>query len=561
MKKHILFLVLLHSTLCFSQTLNINIEKNKFGIDDTLSILVSRIDNISSYNNLNNYNEIIISLDQEKFSFNNLPDSLEYSHSYLVKNINSTDQYTLYFTQLPIVSINTENTIINEPKVHANLVYSDSLQTITSDIGIELRGGFSQSYPKKTYDLEFWEDEFGNIKKDVKFGELRNDDDWILDALYNEPLRLRAYTASKLWLQMHTPYYLNEEPDAKAGADLIYVEIFINGNYNGIYNLSEQVDRKQLKIKKFNGSIRGELYKGTSWGTANTFVEAPTYNNNLPTWGGYEIKHPDEDDIIDWNNLYLFTDFVINTSESDFYNTIWSKFNEENFIDYFLFVNLIRATDNTGKNIYLAKYKKNEPYFYTPWDLDGCFGTNWEGINKNTTDDILTNGFINRIINENPNNTFTKTANKWFAYRENIFQTDTLKNTIKKQYNFFKNNKIYERESLVYANYSFDNQSLEYTLNWLENRLDFLDIYFGDLLSVNTIANTDKLMLYPNPAINTIYMKTTEFINNKKYIIYNNVGQQVDQNYIKNQQINIEKLKPGFYFILIDEVSYKLFKK
>ena len=420
MKAYLLIFTLVYSTFACSQTLTINISENKFGTDEILSIIVSRIQNIEDYQDIEDYDEIIISFGVNAYRFISNPNNLEYSNSYIIEQLNSSNQYTLYFTQLPIIIIDTDNAIVDEPKVLANLVYTDDEQTVTSNIGIELRGGSSQGYPKKTYDIEFWENETGDETIDMQFGELREDDDWILDALYNEPLRIRSYTANKLWKQIHTPYHIDDEPEAESGADVMYVEMFVTGKYNGIYNLSEQVDRKQLKLKKFNDDMRGELYKGASWG-ASTFTSLPSYNNTNRAWGGYEFEYPDEDEITDWNNLYQFTDFVMNSSESDFATNIWSKFVEDNIIDYFLFLNLIRATDNTGKNIYLGKYKADEPYFYIPWDLDGCFGTIWNGTNENITDDILTNGFMDRVIDENPNNTFMNIASKWFDYRNDIF--------------------------------------------------------------------------------------------------------------------------------------------
>ena len=339
----------------------------------------------------------------------------------------------------------------------------------------------------------------------------------------------------------------------------MYVETFLNGHYNGVYNLSEQVDRKQLKIKKFNGNMRGELYKGYSWG-ASTFTSLPSYNNSNREWSGYEFEYPDEDEITDWNNLYQFTDFVMNSSESDFASNIWSDIVEDNFIDYFLFLNLIRATDNTGKNIYLGKYKADEPYFYIPWDLDGCFGTIWNGTNENITNDILTNGFMNRVINENPNNTFTNIANTWFNYRDEIFSFNSLSNSITNQYNFLQDNKVYERELLVYSNYSFDNQSLLYTLNWLENRLSYLDIYFGNVLSVNSIMISNKYNIYPNPARNIININSVGELNDKNYKIFNSLGQLVISGAIENEQIKIERLYKGIYYIIIDDISFKLIK-
>ena len=135
-----------------------------------------------------------------------------------------------------------------------------------------------------------------------------------------------------------------------------------------------------------------------------------------------------------------------------------------------------------------------------------------------------------------------------------------LSNSITNQYNFLQENKVYERESLVYSNYSFDNQSLSYTLNWLENRLAYLDIYFGNILSVNSFIISNKFSIYPNPAISKIHINSEGVINDKNYKIFNSLGQLVSNGTIENQQIKIERLDKGIYYIVIDGKSFNLIK-
>lgn len=555
-----MILAVLYFSLSNSQTLSINITEKKFGLDQIHLIIVSRLQNIDEYQDIGDYNEINIRLGDRNYRFISPPDNLSYTNSYVVEDMMSSDQFVLYFTPLPIISIETNNIIVDEPKVQAVFTYSDNEQTLSSNIGIEIRGGVSQSYPKKTYDIEFWDDEMGNLNVDMKFGQLREDDDWILDALYNEPLRLRSYTANKLWKQIQVPYYVNYEPKAKSGADVMYVEMFLNGVYNGLYNLSEPIDRKQLKIKKFNDNLRGELYKGYTWG-ASTFTSLPSYNNNSRVWGGYEFEYPKSSEITDWSSLYQFTNFVINSSESEFENDIWSRFEKDNFINYFLFLNLIRATDNTGKNIYLAKYKQGEPYFYIPWDLDGCFGTIWNGTNLNITNDILTNGFISRVIDRNPKNILIDIANKWFENKNHVFSYASLSESVRQQYETLDNNKIYERESLVYSNYSFEIQDLNYTLDWIQNRLNFLDDYFLMMLSTIDVSITNKITFFPNPATDKIQVDSEVSLTDNFYKIFNANGQTIGSGYLINRQINIEKLEKGIYYVLLGNVSFKFIKK
>jgi len=561
MKKLFLLLSIVDTLFCFSQNLIINITKDHFGIDENRSLIVSHIENIENYNNTSGFDEIIIGLNQNDYSFNSIPVGLDYSNSYLITDTNTSNQYTLYFTQLPIISVESTAIIVNEPKVLATLIYSDNEQVLISNIGIEIRGGSSQAFPKKTYDLEFWEDDFGDETIKVQFGDLRSDDDWILDALYNEPLRLRSYIANKLWLEIHTPYYLNKEPDAKSGANVKYVEMFLDGQYNGLYNLSEQVDKKQLKLKSFNGDIRGELYKGITWG-ASTFTELPNYNNESREWSGYEFKYPKEDEITDWANVYQFTDFVMNASDVDFTNGIWSKFDVSNYSDYFIFLNLLRATDNTGKNIYLAKYNTDEHYFHAPWDLDGCFRTIWDGTNENITDDILSNGFINRVIDINPNNISSSIANKWFSFRNDILSNAALSDSIIEEYNFLQNNKVYEREALVYPNYPFNQADLSYTLTWLENRLAFLDAYFKNNLSVgDDISAVKTNFIYPNPTKDRIHITNSSSLIGKEFKVYNTLGQLRIRGVIETSFVSVEDLEIGYYLIHVNNNSYKFIKK
>lgn len=560
MRKYLCVLCCTFFSVSYSQVLTINVSESNFGIDEEKLLIVTRFDDLEDYTELSGYSGVSIKLGDANFEFNSLPSSLNYTLSYSVMNTSTAKTYDLYFSNLPIISISTNNAISDEPKVLANFTYADKEQTFVSNIGIEIRGGSSKSYPKKSFDIEIWEDTEGDDTGDAEFGSLREDDDWILDAIYNEPLRLRSYVANKLWLDLHDePHYSEDESKAKTGADVMYVEVFLNGVYNGLYNLSEQIDKKQLKLKSYKDEIRGELYKGISWG-ASTFSSLPTYDNDNNIWSGYQVKYPKVDDIIDWGNLYSFTNFVINSSDSNFSATIWDSFDKDNYIDYFLFINLIRATDNTGKNIYLAKYKADSPYFYVPWDLDGCFGTIYNGERSDITEDILSNGFFTRVKNSNPKNVSLEIKNRWFELRQTILTNDALASTISTQYNSLKENKLYERESLVYPNYTFEEGDLSYTLSWLENRLSFLDSYFGVETLSSGFKVSDTIVVYPNPANDRLYVSIHDFLKGSSFRIYNSLGQKVYEGILDTSYVSTNMLLKGVYSIQIADSTLKFIK-
>lgn len=429
--------------------------------------------------------------------------SLNESTSYKVVCKDSV--YTAYFTNLPIIHIDTRNQIADTPSVYASFSLSETNGNLTkSAVGIEYRGASSQSLPKKSYELSFWNDTLGTTSRDVRLLNMRNDNKWNLQAMYNEPLRMQSKVSNELWQDIHQIYYKNLEPDAKNGIAMTYVEVFVNNEYQGIYALSERIDRKQLKLKKYdNQTIKGELYKGGGWG-ATTFTSLPPFDNNSLDWGGFEYKHPEEE--IDWSSLYNFVDFVENSSTQDFNSNYKNKFKLSNVVDYYIFLNLLRALDNTGKNLYIAKYKAGEPYYYVPWDLDGVFGTNWQGNQDNVTTGLLSNGFYDRLMQDcSPNGFRMALVQRWAELRTTVINQNSIMARFVVNNNYLVNNNAYEREHIAWKDFTYDATQLAYVNSWLSSRLAYLDVVFSQscvaLSNVTTTPATGvELKVYPNPA-------------------------------------------------------------
>ena len=559
-KIYILFFIFIFVNLQSQTTYTVNIPTDRYQIDKTHQLIVCNID-LSQFPELDTYKNIDIELDS-LYSFSANPGILSHEQSYSVKH--KETQYTLYFSKFPLIAINADQEFVDEPKRPANFVYADFNEIKKSEVGIELRGGFSQRLPKKTYDLEFWEDATGDDNKDMQFGNLREDDDWILDALHNEPLRLRAFSAHQLWLEMHTPYYLDEEKDAKSGADVMYVEVFLNNSYNGIYMLSEQVDKKQLKLKSFkHDKIRGELYKSEAvLNYATYFARATPYDNTQDTWDGFELKLPDEDEKIDWSNLYNFVDFVANSSDGEFDTGIAKRVHVGNALDYFIFLNFLRAADNRGKNYYIGKYNQDQPYFLVPWDLDGTFGLKYDGTYAPTTTGILSNTLFDRLFKNLPTEAIKqKIYARYTELREGILSEEKILERLSKNYNLLKDNKVYEREAMVWPNYPFDKAAKAYIDDWTMTRISFLDQYFESFnLGITTRESKQQtLTIYPNPASSILYVES-DLQEKTHYEIYTIQGQRVQEGSVDpaNFQINIQHLNAGIYLFVMGNTTQKI---
>ena len=461
----------------WAQNSEVNHLEGYYGVDQKNKIIVCHrafIDSLSlKSDTLDQFN-----LGDTSYSFIDSPSQLQSTDRYLV--VNAVDTFQLYFTPLPIIKITNSDSIVNEPKSMARMSYVDSTSNFNMDIGIELRGNSALKYPKKSYDLEIRIDSLSKVSADLQFGPLRNDDDWLLNSLYNEPLKLRSYFSTKLWLDVHAPSYLSQSPKAKSSNDLVFAEVFLNEAYEGVYLLSEPVDRKQLKLRKMEkDTVYGQLFKANSSMDATNFIKAPTFNNALPTWGGFQMKYPYENYNAHWEEIYQLVAIATIEDDKKFVDRIEQHLDLDNAIDYFLFVNLLRATDNLGKNFYLARYTEDTPYFFIPWDLDGVLGCIRDAKPIATTNDILSNRLFDRLLATNPANYRSRLKARWEQLRSGLYSDKALLERLNEIYVFLDTHNIYERDGLVWPRVTESELDLAYTKNWLETRLKFLDRLFN----------------------------------------------------------------------------------
>lgn len=531
----------------FSQVLTIEIPINQFRIDPYDHIIVVRPDNIGQYTGLTSYEEVDLALADFQFQFVTIPDNLEYTGSYSVSD--GTDEYHLFFTTLPLLKIQSSSIISSGSKIPSEFYYTDDDQAIQASSGINFEAGYTQIYPKKSYSLQLWTDSASGIATNMQFGNLQNSSNYVLSAMYNDPLRLRTYIAHKLWLSMHELSYAQEQPNALAGADGMYVELFVNGHYSGVYFFSRQVDRELLGLQEFDGTIRGELYKGKEAAAATLFTGAPAADNASNYWAGHLIKYPA--DTINWDNIRGFTQFVLNSNDAEFQD-IWSRFDFQNYMDYFIFLNLARTADNTGKNIYMAKYDTDAPYFYVPWQLNGSFGMKWDGTVLGITDDILTNGFMDRVIASDVNNYTTNVESRWAELRTGPLAIDSLVADFTDSYDLLTANNVYEREALVFPNYPFDQSSFDYTTGWLLSRIEYLDAYFH--YNPETVDNIQQseFQIFPNPASDSFSIRSSIDLKNMPFQIYDLQGKIVKSGIYTGKSISVSEIGRGFYLLKIN---------
>lgn len=549
------------------------IDNNMFFTDNSVRIvLINQLTSEINEQTTTGFDKI---LTDDEYNFTETIHNFQNGQAYKTIKTSTSQEYTFYFTELPIIHIQVnENLNAKDYKV-ARFTMSESNQTFHSELmGIRHRGASSLSFPKKSFRIEFWEDSSGTVNKDMQFLDMRKDDDWNLQSLINEPLRINSKANYKLWTQIDTLYYSDLEPEASNSLKMRFTEVFINGVYQGVYSLSERLDRKQLKLKKFkNGKIKGEMYKGINWTSTTRFEEAPTIQVT-PEWEGWRLRHPDPvDEIIDWTNFHELISFVAYSSDDYFFEHVEEKFHIDNLINHFIFINTMRNYDALGNNLHVARYKQGEPYLFIPWDLDHSWGLdhkgvylpNIAGINaKNLTferllDDCSKGGFNERL------------SERWFTLRaNNIISHTNIMNLLTDDYNYLEENGVYIREEAKWGHLTHPANQLDYEQldkidNWLSVRLAYLDDYYDNLcsgideeeepeeednLSVNDINNSTLITVYPNPTSGIINIKIAS---ENEYAIYNALGEVIINGRLSSgvNQVDLQSYSNGIYFIKI----------
>tara|TARA_Y100000294_G_scaffold129930_1_gene121848 strand:- start:477 stop:2000 length:1524 start_codon:yes stop_codon:yes gene_type:complete len=385
--------------------------------------------------------------------------------------------YNLLFTTLPTVLIFTSENIMDDPKISSRLIINDLFgdQVYDAFAGIETRGGTSQTFPKVSYDIELWEDENGlDTRKEELFG-LRNDEDWHLDAMYIDLSKSRNILGMETWSSFARANHLLIEENAQLSQGGCLVEVFHNNNYLGVYSMNEQIDRKQLGLKK-NGGL---LYKSDAWNIENIYEGIEVEPDSSLFWSGFELKHPEDLNVANWLHLYDLVNLVAYSTDETFTDRIEEIVDMENIIDYFLFINLIQANDNSGKNMFICRYDEGYPLSFVPWDLDLTFGNKNSIYTIDDPDDIiLTNNLFDRLFELNVNGYRTKVNLRWNAiYHNNIFE-DIINDLTTNINNLIDSNAGY-RDNIRWALEIDHNEKLEYIKTWLEVRLMFFDNYIN----------------------------------------------------------------------------------
>lgn len=472
-------------------------------------------------------------------------------------------------SNLPIILINTNGTgIPDEPKVPATMKIIDNgsgnLNHIDDEpndyngqIGIELRGQTSQFFPKKPYGFETW-DGMG-LDQNASLLGMPKENDWVFHNPFSDKSLIRNAITYSLAGKI-----MDYAPRVRM------VEVVLNGDYRGVYLLTEKIKRDKdrvniakltpeseditggyiIKFDKGNNSEIGfsSFYPPISGQqqTTNFLWHYPKVRDITPAQAGY---------ISDF--IYEFEDVLKSENFKDPTNGYRKYIDVESFID-FMFINEITKNVD-GYRLSTFMYKDRDAVdgrlkMGPVWDFNLALGnanyceggnTNGWGYNFNSfcpQDFWVIHFWWKRLLQDEA--FLQEVQEKWETYRQNELSDENIFGTIDSLTQLMTANQAAERnfrrwpilgEHIWPNNFvgSTYQSEVDYLRDWTERRLSWLDRQYSNLTSNEpTTGNSGEIKIYPNPTSRGQAITFEYTLNSGLYTtikIYNSMGQEVNE--------------------------------
>lgn len=442
---------------------------------------------------------------------------------------------------LPLVNVEVEIDSVSNlcfvPGMFTIYEYKNgAVEAQTYNCQVRKRGKTALKLPKWSFAIKLV-DEDGE-KLDANLLGLRNDNTWILDAMGIDKLRMRNRVCFDIWNEYsHTMW--DTKYGNRNGTVGTMVEMFVNGEYSGIYHLSDKINRQLLNLRKAkiedDGSVtlKGVLYKGKGKGTSNSLLDYEEDSTDSTKWNTFELQYPDEyPSLQSWQPLMDLIDFNSKT-ELDYFKAHYNEwYYLDNLVDYFILLVALGIDDMPYLNTFLSTPDINfeHRFMLTPWDLDACLGRGCDGnIQHFTTQLSRLNAYgpFNRIVGYNIDGFKQRVVERWDELKDSVFSPQNLESHINaiaqryvesgawhREYELWKDQEEINGDKRVVIVENI-NEEVEHVMNWYQRNHSHLTEVLvrwhegyvePDTITAATITNIYNYLL----GFNTEYDETLD---------------------------------------------------
>ena len=383
--------------------------------------------------------------------------------------------YTVYvhsFTGLPVLWIETEgraDVTSKETYLNASLKLIEDVKTraagdITEEaITIRGRGNTTWSMPKKPYQIKF--------NEKTSLIDEPADKTWVLLANYSDKTMVRVSTA----------FYMGQISNLDYTPRSHFVELILNGQYNGTYLLCE---KPKIAKHRVNVGDDGFLLEVDAK-AASDDITFKVLHLSQPV----NIKDPDVK-IGDENYTYIskhieMIDSVLYSPDFTDEDTGWQKYMDmDSFVDWYLINEIAKNNDAVLYSSCYMNLKRGGKLKMGPlWDFDIAFG------NINYNDNFVPEGFwiknaswFSRLFKDPAFVAKVKERFDFFYSHRNDIMRDINENAEYLRYAVQENeNKWHTLYNYTWPNYNIwgnHQNEIQSMKEWLNTRFEWLKVEF-----------------------------------------------------------------------------------
>lgn len=296
--------------------------------------------------------------------------------THVTTEVNDSPPQQMHITEIPVISIITdsgEGITSKSEYIHASMSIACDEKTGLSDcemtdIGIQIRGRGNASwnhFPKKSYRIKLDESE--------KLLGMKKDRDWVLVSNYPDKTLMRNIVAHEMAKELE---HLEFTPTH------IPVELYINGQYRGVYALAEKIEFGGGKLEyEADPTVENTSYLlEVGWDFNDEMIYGQNYFDTEYIYR-IVIKEPDFTSKYTPSGKYIIS-YMKKTEKSvtslDGYD---EYIDVDSLIDFLIITEFTNNTESVFyRSCYMYKPADSKLRFGPVWDFDMAFGNHTSDI-------------------------------------------------------------------------------------------------------------------------------------------------------------------------------------
>lgn len=250
---------------------------------------------------------------------------------------------------------------------------------VSGYVTAKIMGTLSLQYPKKNYNIRFYADEACTKSINVQFQKSwGSHSKYCMKANWVDVTQARNIVSARLVAKAQEKYQLFSNAPNHGQIDGFPVEVYVNGEYHGLYTMNIPKAAWLLGLDKKNENHIAMMARGVDSQSSVGFVKEAEVNNGKE----WEIEvGPDEtpEEIAHcFERLNRLIRFVKDSTDEEFVAQFSEYLNLDACLNYYCFLYRSSAVDNKTKNMLLVTYD-GLVWYPTLYDLDATWGLYFGG--------------------------------------------------------------------------------------------------------------------------------------------------------------------------------------